>query len=504
MAAGRAGDQAYQTWLNAARYVLGGDFNKRAAQTMGGDIRRLLQLVESGSALPGSPEQMWELIREMTRLTLLSLQRDIQYYQTRGQSAEFGVGGRAPESYPISVSNVLFGRTDPRYEDIGLSEVNKAAARLIGTFARRFVDVIPEPFRIEATPPGFRAQRPTEAPPITVNFPVEEVRAEIKGLGEELTQRVEQGLSAGFDKITAYLPILVRGATGPAPPPAAPVPPAPAPAPGGAPGGPSEAPVTRAQRTLFGERIAPTGGVAAPPTLAQQLEDRYAPLVLDDVIGNRENVDLYRAASQTGNFGKLYLVTGPPGIGKTTSSVAAVRNYLLNIGAANLFNPRGGNEANNFGIDPGILLYRDASYVGSHGGIPALFGDMERFERTLSLQGGAIRKFIIVDDVTRFNEGQQEQLLGKTRGYPRTTFFFNANSSNYIPALESSATVIKWRVPLPVEVEARLVDIIEHERFPFPDPVQEARSIVEGMRPSIDFRQAIIRLANDASRLGAR
>src|SRR5208282_3430629 len=118
--------------------------------------------------------------------------------------------GTPQDDFPISAALALFGSEDPSLRDITLTNVDRAAARMIGTFAYDFIDVIPEQWQSEALPPSARAY-PSAAPNITVNIPTEEIRDEIRGLGEQLGEQVQSGLVAGFERLTASLPLVFRG-----------------------------------------------------------------------------------------------------------------------------------------------------------------------------------------------------------------------------------------------------------------------------------------------------
>src|SRR5208282_1776598 len=205
MAAGRREQDALKLGESIVRFVGGGDFKKRSTQTMGGDIRRMLNLLKTHNVSFGSPEGTWAIVHEMVRETLLSLASSERLYNLKGVGAGGVTFGTPQDDFPISAALALFGSEDPSLRDITLTNVDRAAARMIGTFAYDFIDVIPEQWQSEALPPSARAY-PSAAPNITVNIPTEEIRDEIRGLGEQLGEQVQSGLVAGFERLTASLP----------------------------------------------------------------------------------------------------------------------------------------------------------------------------------------------------------------------------------------------------------------------------------------------------------
>ncbi len=179
---------------------------------MGADIRRLLGLLETRDVSFGTPEATWAVVHEMVRETLLSLASSQRLYNMKGVGAGGVMFGTPREDFPVSPALALFGSDDPSVRDITLTNADRAAARMIGTFAYDFIDVIPERWRDEALPPSARAPPSVGAPTVNVTVPTEEIRDEIRGLGEQLGEQVNSGLVAGFERLTASLPLIFRGA----------------------------------------------------------------------------------------------------------------------------------------------------------------------------------------------------------------------------------------------------------------------------------------------------
>ncbi len=473
------------------RFVGSGEYARQSVDVMAKQVRQLLRGWELRSvAFPQAPVG-WELLREMVRLILGNIVHNTSVNPTNAEL--------------YTPSFVLLGTNNPQFADVGVTQPDKAAARLVYLLAPDLYDagLVPERYQRYGpppsvggarTPPQIRVTIPTESLQEAVNSAMEKIRVPAPPAPSPtvpstppLTRAdVEQAVRSAIASMS-FAPEVPA----PAAPPSAPA----APPPEMAPPPVTAMPKTRAQVTLFGERVQPP-----PKPVGPSLADKYRPLFLNDVLGNPDAVSLLRAAADTGNFGHAYIVEGPPGTGKTSAVLAAVRQYLLGIGpqqGVSLFNPDYSPESPTFGVDPRVLYYRNALALINRGGVSTLLGEIARFVRSITIPH--VRRFIVVDDVTKFSKDNQEILLPLTERYPRVTFFFIANDPDYIPALRSRATTIRWRRPTPEEVEARLVEVIRRENLPFPNPVEEARHVVESLGMNVEFRQALIRLADEAS-----
>lgn len=326
----------------------------------------------------------------------------------------------------------------------------------------------PQPGPAPPPPPSVIPAAPSPAPPMRSMAPA---RSFLEEFGEEVPMTPP-----------APTPPPV---TPPAPSVAEPSPPVQAPAP--------PPPI---QANLFGEAATPA---PAPKLLIeQQLEDKYRPLYIEQVVGNTQSVDVLRHGAETG-FGKAYLLEGPPGVGKTSVALAAFRTYLRRQpDAMQLYAEKYSPMSPTFGINPAVLLYRNAQVVRERGGIPGLLSDIARFMKTAGFFPG-VKRAIIIDDFTRFDEYQQQELLADLERFPKVVVFIIANSlANLNPAVESRARHLKFGRPSVEEIESRLIDIIHRENMPFSDPASEVRKVVESLGSIREFRQALIRLADDA------
>jgi hypothetical protein len=233
----RAQRQAESLGNEVVRDVRSGEFQRRSLNVEGGNIRRTLQLLESRNLSFGSPEVTWGVVREMVRVTLGNLLNVSRLHNLPGS-----LGALRGESFPLTPGVILMGLgiSDPTTADLTPFDVDRWTARLIGRFAPDFKDVIPDRWREEAIPPMARPP-PMVTPKVEVTIPTEQIAQtigeQVYKLGEELGERVEAGLTAGFEKVVATLPLIMRGTAAqpgyvsPAAPAPAPTPAAPAPAP---------------------------------------------------------------------------------------------------------------------------------------------------------------------------------------------------------------------------------------------------------------------------------
>jgi replication factor C subunit 2/4 len=66
---------------------------------------------------------------------------------------------------------------------------------------------------------------------------------------------------------------------------------------------------------------------SAPPGYELPWVEKYRPVFLDDVVGNTETIERLKIIAKDGNMPHL-IISGMPGIGKTTSILCLARQLL--------------------------------------------------------------------------------------------------------------------------------------------------------------------------------
>ncbi|MBE3049208.1 hypothetical protein IMZ48_43265 [Candidatus Bathyarchaeota archaeon] len=92
------------------------------------------------------------------------------------------------------------------------------------------------------------------------------------------------------------------------------------------PGSERPPPPTSIPHTSFLGEQRPPGEIAHPVNTASRVE-KYRPVFLDDVVGNTETIERLKIISREGNMPHV-IISGMPGIGKTTSIHCLARQLL--------------------------------------------------------------------------------------------------------------------------------------------------------------------------------
>ncbi|CAO1633919.1 unnamed protein product [Parajaminaea phylloscopi] len=216
---------------------------------------------------------------------------------------------------------------------------------------------------------------------------------------------------------------------------------------------------------------------SAAPVYELPWVEKYRPIKLDDVVGNKATIDRLKVIQEDGNCPHL-LISGLPGIGKTTS-VHCLAHALLGDAY---------KEA---------VLELNAS---DERGIDVVRNKIKNFaQKKVSLPPGK-HKLIILDEADSMTTGAQQALRRTMEIYSNTTRFCLAcNQSNkIIDPIQSRCAILRYTKLSDEEVMKRLLELCDMEKIEYTDSGLEALVFTaEG-----DMRQAINNLQSTWTGLG--
>ncbi|KAF1811063.1 putative DNA replication factor C subunit Rfc4 [Eremomyces bilateralis CBS 781.70] len=205
--------------------------------------------------------------------------------------------------------------------------------------------------------------------------------------------------------------------------------------------------------------------------------EKYRPIYLDDIVGNTETIERLKIIAKDGNMPHL-IISGMPGIGKTTSILCLARQML---GDAY-------KEA---------VLELNAS---DERGIDVVRGKIKGFaQKKVTLPPGR-HKLIILDEGDSMTSGAQQALRRTMEIYSSTTrFAFACNQSNkIIEPLQSRCAILRYARLTDMQVAKRIKAIAEAEKVEVSDDGLAALIFsAEG-----DMRQAINNLQSTHAGFG--
>jgi replication factor C subunit 2/4 len=188
---------------------------------------------------------------------------------------------------------------------------------------------------------------------------------------------------------------------------------------------------------------------AAKPTFELPWVEKYRPVVLRDVVGNEDAVARLAVIAEEGNMPNLIL-SGPPGIGKTTS-VLALAHALL-----------------------GPALFRDAVLelnASDDRGIDVVRSKIKMFaQKKVTLPPGR-HKIVILDEADAMTSGAQQALRRTMELYSGTTRFALAcnTSSKVIEPIQSRCAVVRFGRVTDEQVLRRLLVVARKEAVAYDD-----------------------------------
>lgn len=205
--------------------------------------------------------------------------------------------------------------------------------------------------------------------------------------------------------------------------------------------------------------------------------EKYRPLRLDDVVGNKDTIDRLKVIQKDGNCPHL-LISGLPGIGKTTSVLCLARALL--------------GDAYKEGV-----LELNAS---DERGVDVVRNKIKTFaQKKVSLPPGR-HKIVILDEADSMTPAAQQALRRTMEIYSSTTrFCFACNQSNkIIEPIQSRCAILRYGKVRDEQILKRLLEICAMEGVEYSD---------EGLGAIIfttegDMRQAINNLQSTWTGLG--
>ena len=171
--------------------------------------------------------------------------------------------------------------------------------------------------------------------------------------------------------------------------------------------------------------------------------EKYRPVFLDDVVGNTETIDRLKIIAKDGNLPHI-IISGMPGIGKTTSILCLARQMLGDAYKEAVLELNASDER---GID--VVRNRIKGFA----------------QKKVTLPPG-MQKIVILDEADSMTSGAQQALRRTMEIYSGTTrFAFACNQSNkIIEPLQSRCAILRYARLTDGQIVKRLMQICEAEK----------------------------------------
>ncbi|KAK3902608.1 DNA replication factor C-like protein [Staphylotrichum tortipilum] len=209
----------------------------------------------------------------------------------------------------------------------------------------------------------------------------------------------------------------------------------------------------------------------------EYMVEKYRPVFLDDIVGNTETIERLKIIARDGNMPHV-IISGMPGIGKTTSVLALARQLLGDSYKEAVLELNASDER---GIE--VVRQRIKGFA----------------QKKVTLPAGR-HKIVILDEADSMTSGAQQALRRTMEIYSNTTrFAFACNQSNkIIEPLQSRCAILRYAKLTDAQVVRRLLQIIEAEGVEYSDDGLAALVFsAEG-----DMRQAINNLQSTHAGFG--
>jgi replication factor C subunit 2/4 len=205
--------------------------------------------------------------------------------------------------------------------------------------------------------------------------------------------------------------------------------------------------------------------------------EKYRPVFLDDIVGNTETIERLKIIAKDGNMPHV-IISGMPGIGKTTSVLCLARQLLGDAYKEAVLELNASDER---GID--VVRNRIKGFA----------------QKKVTLPAGR-QKIVILDEADSMTSGAQQALRRTMEIYSGTTrFAFACNQSNkIIEPLQSRCAILRYARLTDGQVVKRLYQICQAEKVEYSDDGIAALVFsAEG-----DMRQAINNLQSTHAGFG--
>ena len=176
--------------------------------------------------------------------------------------------------------------------------------------------------------------------------------------------------------------------------------------------------------------------------------EKYRPTKFEDIIGNEDAVSRLSIFAVKGNVPNIIL-SGPPGVGKTTTILALCRSML-------------GHKLKD------AVLELNAS---NERGIDVVRNRIKGFAQTKVTLPPGMTKIVILDEADSMTEAAQQALRRIMEVYSKTTRFALAcnNSERIIEPIQSRCALVRFSKLTDEQVRSKLVDVCKKEQVDWQD-----------------------------------